>query len=322
MKYKVLSTSPTFGYYADEPIKYLEEHGCEVKLVPQGKKLSEEELIELVKDVDAMVVGVEKITEKVINAASKMKMMTKHGAGYDNIDVSAATKKGIIVANAPGTNSDAVADLTIGLFLSLARRIPFADRAVKDGEWPRMVGYQLSGKVLGIIGLGQIGKRVAKRGTGFGMNILAYDIEKDETFARKWGVTYSSLDEVLAEADYISIHVPLTHLTKHMIGERELELMKNEAFLVNIARGNIVHEDALYSALKEKKIRAAALDVFSQEPPQVNDLLKLENLIVSPHMGAYTYEALRETGMICVRDIVDVLEGRTPKYAVNQVVTE
>ena len=228
MTIKVLSTSPTFGYYASEPVEYLENHGCEVKLVPQGRKMSEEELIESVKECDAIIVGLEKITEPVIQASLKLKIIAKHGAGVDNIDVKAASARGMVVVNAQGANSDAVADLTIGLFLSLARSIPFADRCVKEGEWPRIVGVQINGKVLGIIGLGQIGKKVAKRALGFDMRVLAYDVFKDEAFAKKWGITYLSLDEVLAESDFISIHVPISPSTRGLIGERELSLMKKE----------------------------------------------------------------------------------------------
>ncbi len=317
MTFKFLSTSPTFGYYAPEPVEYLKSHGCEVELVPQQKKLSEQELIQIVAGRDAMVVGVEKLTEPVIKAAKKMKIISKHGVGFDNIDLKAASKAGIVVTSAPSANSDAVADLTIGLVVSLARHIPSADSAVKAGSWPRVVGVELYGKVWGIIGLGRIGKRVAKRALGFSMRILANDITRDEAFAKEFGVTYLPLDKVLAESDFISIHVPLDASTRRMIGARELGLMKNKAFLVNISRGDIVDEEALYQALKKKSIGGAALDVFSQEPLGTSPLLALDNVITTPHMGGYTYDALRETGMVCVRDIVDVLEGRHPKFAVN-----
>jgi len=314
---KVISTSPTFGYYASEPVEYLKSHDCSVELVPQGKKLSEADLVESAKDCDAMIVGMEKITERVMKASAKLKIITKHGAGVDNIDVQAASKRGIIVTSAPGANSDAVADLTMGLFLSLARKIPLADRSVKENGWPRIIGTQVNQKVLGIIGLGQVGKKVAQRARGFAMRILAYDVVKDETFAGENGIQYTSLEQVLAESDFLSIHIPLIPSTQGLIGERELKLMKRGAFLINISRGNIVDEQALYIALKDGKIGGAALDVFIQEPPKDSPLFKLDNVILSPHMGGYTYEALRETGMICVRSIVDVLQGRRPQFVVN-----
>ena len=317
MNFKVLSTSPTFGYYTPEPLEFLKSHGGVVDLVPQGKKMSEEELIHSIKDYDAMIVGVEKITEPMIQSTERLKIIAKHGAGVDNINVSAASGKRIVVISAPGANSDAVADLTMGLFLSLARKIPLADRSVREGGWPRIVGTQVSGKVLGIIGLGDIGKRVAKRASGFDMRIVAYDVVKDEAFARKWGMTYLPLEEVLAQSDFVSLHVPSTASTRHFIGERELRLMKKEAFLVNISRGDILDENALYRVLREGSIRGAALDVFPQEPPKESPVLTLDNVILTPHMGGYTYEALRETGMICVRGIVDLLEGRRPHFIVN-----
>ncbi len=318
MVYKVLSTSPTFGYYVSEPVEYLKNHGCAIELTPQTKKLSEEEIIHKVTDLDAMIVGIEKITEKVIAAAQKVKIISKHGAGVDNIDMNAASSKGIVVTSAPGANSDAVADLTVGLFLAVARKIPFADRSIREGAWPRVVGVQLSGKVLGIIGLGQIGKKVARRASGFDMKVLAYDIIKDEEFAFKNGITYTSMEEIFSQCDYISLHIPLMPSTQHLIGEKELGRMKKDTILVNISRGNIVDEEALYQALKTGRIRGASLDVFAREPAdKANPLLALDNFIATPHMGGYTSEALRETGMICVRDIVSMLEGGRPQYVVN-----
>jgi D-3-phosphoglycerate dehydrogenase len=321
MTHKILSTSPSFGYFASEPLDYLKSHNCEWELLPQGKKISQEELTDRIKGVDAIVVGMEeKITGAVLDAATKLKIITKHGAGVDNIDIPAATKKGIPVVSAAGANSDAVADLTLGLFLSLARTIPFADRSVREGKWPRIVGLQLNGKVFGIIGLGQIGKKVARRATGFEAKVLTYDVIKDEAFAKQWGITYLPLDEVLKQADFISIHIPLNSSTKGLIGERELGLMKKDSFLVNVSRGSIVDEGALFKALKEGKIRGAALDVFAQEPPGESPLLKLDNFISTPHMAGYTREALVETGMICVRAIVDVLEGKRPQGVINREV--
>jgi len=317
MRFKIVSTSPTFGFYVKEPVDYLEQNGCEVELIPQGKKLTEDELVACAGGSDAMIVGVEKITRRVLTGGNRLKVIAKHGAGVDNIDMNAATERKIVVTSAPGANSDAVADLTFGLFLSLARKIPFADRSVKAGGWPRIVGTQFNGKTLGIVGSGQIGKKVAKRATGFDLKVLIYDVVKDHEFAARHGVQYLPLDEVLSQSDFVSIHVPLMEATRNMIGERELGLMKKEAFLVNIARGGVVDEKALFDALKEQRIRGAALDVFSQEPAKGNPLLELENVIATPHMGMYTSEALNVTGMICVRNIVAVLKGNKPEFLNN-----
>jgi D-3-phosphoglycerate dehydrogenase len=246
-----------------------------------------------------------------------LKVIAKHGAGVDNIDVKTASERGIAVLSAPGANSNAVADLTIGLFLALARAIPLADRAVRQGQWPRVVGVELSGKTLGIVGLGQIGKKVARRATGFGMRILAYDLVTDPEFARQLGIDYVSLDRLCEQAHFISVHAPLTASTRGLLGERELRRMRSDACLVNISRGGVVDEEALYRSLKDGQIRGAALDVFSTEPPRDSPLVALDNAICTPHMGGYTVEALRETGMICVRGILDVFEGRVPACAVN-----
>jgi D-3-phosphoglycerate dehydrogenase len=274
-------------------------------------------LIEFVRDYDAIIVGIEKITAPVIEASKKLKIIAKHGAGVDNVDVTAASARGIVVTSAPGANSDAVADLTVGLFLSLAREIPFADRSVREGKWPRLAGVQMNEKTLGIIGLGQIGKKVVKRALGFDMKVLVYDVIQDEAFARQTALRYVPLDELLAQSDFISIHVPLMPSTHRLIGERELGILKKQAFIVNISRGNIVDEEALYRSLKEGRIRGAALDVFSQEPPTGSPLLSLDNVILTPHMGGYTLEALRDTGLICVRNILDLFEGKTPQFVIN-----
>jgi D-3-phosphoglycerate dehydrogenase len=318
MTFKVLSTSPSFGYFAKEPLEFMKQRGYEWDLLEQGKKISQEELTDRIRGADAIVVGMEEtISNSVLQAAEKLKIITKHGAGVDNIDIPAATKRGIPVVSAAGANSDAVADLTIGLFLALARTIPLADRSVKQGKWPRLVGVQMNEKVLGIIGLGKIGKKVAKRATGFDMKVLIYDIFQDEAFAKQWGFTYVPLAELLKQADFISIHIPLNASTRHLIGARELQLMKKNALLVNVSRGSIVDEDALCQALKEGRIRGAALDVFAKEPLGESPLLKLDNFISTPHMAGYTQEALIETGMVCVRAIADVLEGRRPQNIIN-----
>jgi len=320
MTIRIWSTSPSFGYFAAGPVNFLKSLGYEVDLVPQGKKLSEEEMIRSVKDYDAIIAGIMPISGPIIKAAPKLRIIAQHGVGVNHIDVKAASEKGIVVTNAPGGNSDAVADLTMGLFISLARRIPYADRLVRNGQWAPIVGNQVSGKVLGIVGLGQIGKKVAQRGVGFNMKVLAYDVFKDYEFAKKWGIQYLSLDDVLAQADYISMHVPLSPETNKLIGERELRLMKKDACLVNVARGTIMDEESLYRVLKEGRIKGAALDVFSNEPPTGNPLLTLDNVIVTPHMGGYTIETLEEVGMICAKNIVEVMNGRPPQFVVNSEV--
>ena len=318
MSFNVLSTSSTFGYYALEPLDYLKSNGCRVERVPQGKKLTEAELIEKLKHVDALIVGVEEITEPVLHASKNLKIIAKLGAGIDNIDVPAASRRGVMIINAPSGNSDAVAELTMGLMISLARKIPFIDHCVKDGGWPSpTVGVQLSGKTLGIIGLGDIGKKVARRALAFNMKVIAYDLVRDEDVVQKQDIHYLPLEHLLAESDVVSIHVALNPATRKRIGDKELGLMKPEAFLLNMARGEIIDDAALYKALKEKRIKGAALDVFTHEPPVGNPLLKLDNVIFSSHLGGYTIEALRENGMTCAIGIVERLHGRQPATLIN-----
>jgi D-3-phosphoglycerate dehydrogenase len=314
---KVFSTSPTFGHYIDEPVEYLKKHGCEVDIVSKGQVLPAEELKRIISTYDAVIVGVEKINEQLIQKAEKLRVIAKHGAGVDNIDVATATKKGIAVINAPGANSDAVADLTFGLFLSLARNIPYADSAVKHDKWPRIIGTQLNGKVVGIVGLGQIGKKVAKRALGFDMKVVAYDVKRDDSFTQRWGITYLPLEKIMSEADFISIHIPLLPETRGLINGELLRSMKKSSFIVNISRGDIIDEESLYQTLKEGGIRGAGLDVFTREPPQGSPLMKLANVVCTPHMGGYTFDALRKTGMICAQGIIDVWEGRHPQFIAN-----
>lgn len=314
MAYKVVSLSPTFGYYVGTPIDFLKERGCDVELFSQDKK---EGLSKYLKDVDAIIVGLEKISRDIIASAPRLKIIAKHGAGVDNIDITAASERGIAVVTAKGANSDAVADLVIGLILSLARNIPYADKSIRGKKWERIVGIQVNNKVLGIIGLGNIGKKVASRSKGFDMQILAYDDIRDNEFARRVGIKYVNRDTVLSKADFVTIHLPLNEETRGMIAKPELGMMKPTAYLINTARGGIIDEESLYQCLKEGKIAGAALDVFMEEPPWKSPLLELDNVITTPHMAGYTHEALEATGMVCAESILAILQGKACANVIN-----
>ena len=240
------------------------------------------------------------------------------GTGLDNIDINIATNKKIIVTNTPTANLDAVADLTFGLILSLARRIPEADNKTKSGEWEKIIGKSVWEKTLGIIGLGKIGRQVVKRAQGFKMNILVYDLVKDEKFAQSYSIKYVNLEELLQKSDYITIHIPLNDATRGMISYKELEKVKKEAFLINTSRGGIVDEQALYKALRNNQLKGAALDVYSNEPPVESPLKELDNVIMTPHIGAYTEEAIENMGMQAAQNLIDVLEGRKPKNRIQK----
>lgn len=318
---KILSTSSSFGYYVQEPVEFLKNHGFEIELLPQEQKTDEESVLQKITDIDAWIVGFEKISSRLILAPPGLKIITRHGSGVDNIDIQAASSKKIFVTNAPGANSEAVADLTFGLILSLARKIPIANETIKKGEWKRIDGVEVGGKCLGIVGMGHIGKAVTRRARGFGMRILAFDITRDSDFAKQFNVEYVSLEELLLQSDYVTIHIPLSSETRGIIGYKQLNMIKKTAYLVNTSRGDVIDEKALYDCLKENRIAGAALDVFSVEPPYGNPLLNLENVVATPHIGADTIETFLRLGMICAENIVDVFNGKEPRFLVNKEIS-
>ncbi|WP_456371523.1 phosphoglycerate dehydrogenase [Methanocaldococcus sp.] len=310
---KILVTDPLH----EEAIKILEEIGD----VEIATGLSKEELLEKIRDVDVLVVrSGTKVTRDVIEKAEKLKVIGRAGVGVDNIDVDAATEKGIIVVNAPDASSISVAELTMGLMLAAARNIPQATASLKRGEWDRkrFKGIELYGKTLGVIGLGRIGQQVVKRAKAFGMNIIGYDPYIPKEVAERLGVELvDDINELCRRSDVITLHVPLTPKTKHIIGKEQIALMKKNAIIVNCARGGLIDEKALYEALKNKKIRAAALDVFEEEPPKNNPLLTLDNVIGTPHQGASTEEAQKAAGTIVAEQIKKVLRGELAENVVN-----
>ncbi len=314
---KIWSTSPSFGFFNSKPINFLESRGYRVDLFPQNKKLSNAEALSLITDCDAVVSGLFPITRELITAAPRLKVIAMHGVGVNHIDVAAASEKKIAVTNTPGLNRHAAAELAIGLYLSLARRIPSTHQKVKEGQWPLVLGTQIMDKTLGIVGLGMVGKTVAQRAMAMGMKVVAYDIMPDQTFADETGTRFLPLLRVMAEADFVSIHVPLMPTTTGLIGEKELTAMQPKAYLVNLSRGKIVNEQVLYRMLADRRIAGAALDVFEIEPPVGNPLLDLDQVIVTSHMGGYTMEAMSAVGMTCAQSIADVLEGKRPEFCVN-----
>ncbi|MCY9111390.1 phosphoglycerate dehydrogenase [Bacillus atrophaeus] len=315
---KVVCTSPSFAQYSDEPILYLESKGIKLERLPAD--VTEDAFVDLAADADAAIVAFNKITPYVLDRLPSLKIVCKHGVGVDNIDLLAARERNIWVTNAPNANKHAVADFVFGLMLSLARQIPSADRQTKLGNWPRVFGFDVYGKTLGIIGLGMIGKEVAKRAKGFRMNVLAYDVYPDQAFADEHGIQLSEFLPLLKESDFITLHMPLTDETKNMIGEEELRVMKNNAFLVNASRGGIVSERALYDALTAGRIGGAALDVYENEPLKNHPLFELDQFIAMPHIAGYTQDAVQNLGMICAKNIIHVLiDHQKPEFVVNQL---
>ena len=314
---KVKSTSLDFGKTGREPIDLLIANGCEFESV-QVDANSEEQGIAVVQDADVLVVGLQRITERVLEAAARLKVIGRCGVGLDNVDLRAAGARGIPVVYTPGANAQTVADLTLGLMLALARKITQADRMTRDNQWKRIMGNDVWGKTLGIFGLGQIGANVARRAKGFDMRVVAYDVVQNPPLAKELGVEYRSKADILAQADFITLHLPLNPETQGFIGEQELKAMKKTAVLVNTSRGGIVDEQALYRGLKAGEIAGAALDVFAQEPPGKTPLVELDNFIGSPHIGGITVEAIERIGMTVARDIVAVLKGQMPQFLANR----
>ncbi len=314
---KILITPRSFASFSDKPLKMFTERGYEIKRNNIGRPYKKEEMLKLVRDVDGIIIGIDELSAEIIEKANALKVISKYGIGLDNVDINMATNKKIIVTNTPAANIDAVADLAFGLILSLARRIPEADRKTKSGKWGKIIGKSVWEKTLGIIGLGNIGRQVVKRAKGFEMNILVFDIVKDKKFAQKYGINYVNLEKLLQKSDYISIHIPLNDATRGMISYEELEKIKKDAFLINTSRGGIIDEEALYNALRNNKLRGAALDAYKDEPLQETPLKELDNVIMTPHIGAYTEEAIDNMSIQAAQNLIDVLEGREPQNRAN-----
>jgi D-3-phosphoglycerate dehydrogenase len=314
---KILITPRSFASSSDKAIQMLTARGYEIQRNNTDRPYKKEEMLNLIRDIDGIIIGIDELSAEIIERADKLKVISKYGTGLDNIDINMATKKKIIVTNTPQANVDAVADLVFGLILGLARRVPEADQKTKSGKWEKIIGKSVWEKTLGVIGLGKIGRQVVKRALGFQMNILVFDLIKDKKFAQRYGIKYVNLEKLLQKSDYITIHIPLNDTTRGMISYKELEKIKKEAFLINTSRGGIVDEQALYKALRNNQLKGAALDVYHNEPPVESPLKELDNVIMTPHIAAYTEEAIENMGIQAAQNLIDVLEGRKPKNRVN-----
>jgi len=291
-----------------------------------SSSLAEDVLVYEASDVDGMVVRVPAvITRKIIENADKLKVISRFGVGYDNIDVVAATEKGIVVTYTPGANTQSVAEYAAALMFALAKQIVQADKALREHRWAMRLDYsgiELAGKILGLIGTGAIGCQLARIARGFQMGVIGYDIYPNEKRAREIGFRYVDLETVLRQSDVISLHVPLNSDTKKMIGKEQISLMKNGAFFINTARGELVDEQELYKALKDGKLAGAGLDVFEKEPPYDSPLLTLPNVIAGPHVAALAKDAMQRVSVWVAEDIVKVLKHERPMHPVNPQVLD
>lgn len=285
---------------------------------PTGHPLTEEELIPLLKGCDGFIAGLDSITRKVIESCPGLKVISRYGAGYDRVDTAAASEYGVTVTNTPGVNAQAVGELAFGLILAAARKIPYLNQKTREGLWVRSSGMELKGKTLGILGLGAIGKVVARCGEGFGMKILAYDPFINETYCSEHQIESVSFEELMSRSNVVSLHLPLLDTTHHLIDAAALGRMPDGAILVNASRGGIIDEDAAYEALKSGKLAGLALDAFEVEPPTASKLFELDNVIATPHTGAHTKEATDNMANAAVKNLIDLLSGNDCPYIVNK----
>jgi len=280
-----------------------------------------DEILNVIQDYDALIVrGKTKVTREVIEKGEKLKAIGRAGIGVDNIDVGCATERKIPVVNAPRSSTISVAELTIGHMISLARHLPYADKSMKDGMWEKkkLMGIELIGKTLGLVGCGRIGAEVALRADALGMKVVAYDPYLPKEVQDKICARFTTLEDVLSNSDFISIHAMLTDETRGMIAREQFEMMKDTAYIVNCARGPIIDETALVEVLEQGKIRGAALDVFENEPPEGSPLLSTPNVVFTPHLGASTVEGQIKAGTTTAEQVDKVLAGEKPDFVVNR----
>jgi glyoxylate reductase len=309
----------------DDAIEILERH-AEVEVFDGvDNAISRTFLLSKVRDVDGLLpLLTETIDAEVMDAGGKLQVISNYAVGFNNIDVDAATERGIYVTNTPGILTDTTADCAFALLMAAARRIPEADRHVRAKRWihawgPRMfIGTDIYGKTLGILGLGRIGSAIAKRAKGFDMELIYYDVSRREDLEKDLGISYKPLDGVIAESDFLSLHVPLTETTHHMIGEDQLARMKKTAFLINTSRGPVVDENALCNALRDGVIAGAGLDVFEDEPIDPDSpLLQLDNVVLTPHIASASVETRTKMAVTAAINLVSVLQGKEPPNLVN-----
>jgi len=309
MPIALITTSP-FGDRNGFPLEMLEANGVEYRLNPLNRKLTENELIGMVVDVGVIIAGTEPITAKVMQGAPNLKHISRVGVGLDNVDLLAAEKRGIKVSYTPDAPAPAVAELTIGLMLSLLRNIHVANSAMHQAKWNRYFGRRIAEVTIGIIGVGRIGARVLRRTQGFGTpRLLVNDVLPTLELNREFKLEWVSKELIFKEADLISLHVPLTLKTKGLVGAKELGMMKPDAFLINTSRGGVVDEKALHHALKENKIAGAAIDVFEKEPYQ-GPLAELENCLLTSHMGSMSLDCRTRMEIEATEEAIRFLIGK------------
>jgi D-3-phosphoglycerate dehydrogenase len=318
MDKKILVTATNYSAYCAEAKKMLESHGFQVIENQQGRPLQFTELAKIIPDVDGVIAGVDDWNEAVFKIAPKLKVIARFGVGVDNIDLDKAKKYGIKVTNAKGRNSISVAELTVGLMLGILKNILYLDKSLRNGNWDRLMGRDLAGKSIGLLGFGAIAQQVAARLQNFEVNLSAFDKYPNVTRARELGVRLVEMEEILKSSDIVSLHLPNLKETYHIMDKEQFSMMKQGAYFINTARGALVEEGALYEALKMHKLTAAALDVYEEEPAQAtNPLFRLNNVICTPHTATETYETYTAVSLFTAQAVIDVFNGKTPENLIN-----
>lgn len=319
MSWKVLITARTLETVGTQAVEILRQAGAELIMPPKFGPLKVAELLPVLDGADAVFASMDQFTEEVFASpqARNLKLISRWGVGYDAIDVPAATRHGVVVAYTPGLLNEAVADYAFALMLAVARRLHEGHLSMRAGEWKSGWGHDIGGKTLGVIGCGRIGQAFARRATGFNMRLLGYDVAPNPD-AEKLGIQFVSLDELLAQSDFVSLHAALTPQNRGLLGEPQLRRMKSSAYLINTARGALVDEAALVKALEEKWIAGAAVDAFVVEPlPVDHPLRRAPNLLLTPHQASFAKDTGERVSNTAAQAIADMIQGRKPRLVVN-----
>ena len=322
MPHEVLILSRKFQQAKRDFIdEFLARRDCVMTDRPMTYPLDQDQLCDLAATAEGIITGLEWISPRVMQSAPRLKVVSAGGVGYDHIDVAEANRRGIVVGICAGCNNHSVSELAFGMMIDLVRNVVNHDREIKAGGWIHYdtmpMGSELWGKTLGIVGLGRVGRSTALLGKAFGMRVIASDIAWDITFANEHGISYLPLEDVLRQSDYVSLHCPLTDVTRHLIDDRAIELMKPSAYLINTARGPVVEEAALVNALASNRIAGAGLDVFQREPHPDNPYTEFSNVVLTPHIGGSTREAFDRSLYLALINVTNVLNGLPAHCQVN-----